>query len=33
MHFVSNPSENITGYYEDSPDYWENNVSLLPGRL
>lgn len=33
VHFVSSPSENITDYYGDSPDYWENNVSLLPGRV
>lgn len=33
MHFVSSPSENTTDYYGDSPDYWENNVSLLPGTL
>lgn len=33
MHFVSSPSENTTDYYGDSPSYWENNVSLLPGRL
>lgn len=33
MHFVSSPSENTTHYYGDSPDYWENYVSLLPGRL
>lgn len=33
MQFVSSPSKNTTDYYGDHPDYWENYVSLLPGRV